>query len=306
VAPDVSFVGFGILVTLGSFSVTLFDSATDGLAIDITPRSAQGQVQGIMVASRAGAFILLSLAFGRLVQRFGYGPVFPAIGMAMLVPLFWVLPLREPPERRGGQAFAWSAFRELGRAQFLWFAAYAVIYSVGSFGVDGLVTYYMSEDLGAVETTIGQYGALRGLGAVLGALAGGLIWARLRKKRVALAAALLVSVCAGLFAIAPSVRIVLPIGLLWGAIWALQETVFFALAMQIADARIAASMFAIMMGISNLGSAVADGVATALSDDLGFRTVLLLLGAVNLLTPIVLSAYFHKSPDDLAANKEAV
>jgi len=66
--------------------------------------------------------------------------------------------------------------------------------------------------------------------------------------------------------------------------------------MDIADGRIAASMFAIMMGISNLGSAVADGAATALSDDLGFRAVFWILAAVNLLTFPVLRRLFRAAP----------
>ena len=60
---------------------------------------------------------------------------------------------------------------------------------------------------------------------------------------------------------------------------------------------IAASMFAIMMGISNLGSAVADGLATALSDDLGFSAVFWLLAVVNLVTLPVLWRLFKKAPE---------
>jgi predicted MFS family arabinose efflux permease len=56
-------------------------------------------------------------------------------------------------------------------------------------------------------------------------------------------------------------------------------------------------MFAIMMGISNLGSAVADGAATALSDDWGFRTVFWVLAAVNLATLPVLRALFRAAPE---------
>jgi len=112
VLPDTDFLLFAGVITLGSFSVTLFDSAADGLAIDITPRSEQGTVQGIMVAGRAVAFILLSLIFGSLGRKFGYRPVFPIIGVAMLIPLGRVILLREPRRRDAGQRFQWSAFRE--------------------------------------------------------------------------------------------------------------------------------------------------------------------------------------------------
>jgi predicted MFS family arabinose efflux permease len=84
---------------------------------------------------------------------------------------------------------------------------------------------------------------------------------------------------------------------MWGIIWAFQETVFFALAMNLADTRIAASMFAIMMGISNLGAAVGDGTATALSDNLGFPGVFALLAGINLITIPVLVRLFRTHPE---------
>lgn len=307
VAPAANFLLFATLVTLGSFSVTLFDSTTDGLAIDVTPRSEQGAVQGVMVAGRAGAFILLSLVFGSVVRQAGYRPVFLAIGLAMLAPLGWVARLREPPTRDATQRFRWQAFRDLGRPRFLLFAAYAVVYSIGSFGVDGLVTYFMSDHFGASESLIGQYGALRGLGAVIGALGGGLVLDRIARSPTATGAAsrrggaLIATVGISIGALfigwAPTAEVVVGLGLVWGIAWALQETVFFALAMRIADSRIAASMFAIMIGISNLGSAVADGAATALSDDLGFRQVFWILALVNLITLFVLGRLFRKAPE---------
>ena len=294
--PDNNFPLFAVLITLGSFSVTLFDSTTDGLAIDSTPHDEQGLVQGVMVGGRAAAFIVLSLIFGTLVQHTGYRVVFPIIGLSMLIPLIWVARVREPV-RDATTRFQWSAFKVLGQPRFLLFALYAVVYSVGSFGTDGLVTYFMRLNFNATESVIGQYGALRGIGAVIGALVGGVLIDRVGRKRSAYTGAILISVVAALIGAATGARGVLWLGLLWGIVWAFQETLFFALTMDIADARIAASIFAIMMGISNLGSAVADGLATALSDDLGFSMVFWLLAVVNLITLPVLWRLFKKAPE---------
>ncbi len=294
--PDANFLLFAALVTLGSFSVTLFDSTTDGLAIDSTPHDEQALVQGVMVGGRAAAFIALSLIFGMLVQRVGYRIVFPIIGLSMLLPLLWVARVREPA-RDATARFQWGAFKALGQPRFLLFALYAVVYSIGSFGTDGLVTYFMRVRFGATEGVIGQYGALRGVGAIIGALAGGVLIDRLGRKRSAYAGVLLISIMAALIGAATGARGVLWMGLVWGAVWAFQETLFFALAMDIADARIAASMFAIMMGISNLGSAVADGLATALSDDWGFAAVFGWLAVINLITLPVLWGLFKKAPE---------
>lgn len=297
VQPDVNLTLFSALIVLGSFSVTLFDSTTDGLAIDITPREEHGKVQGTMVGGRAAAFILLSLVFGFLVRGYGYPIVFLIIGGAMLVPLIWAVRVREPDQRVQQQAFEWGAFRALARPRFLVFALYAVIYSVGSFGVDGLVTYFMSDTFQAPESVIGQYGALRGVGAVVGALVGGLLIDRIGRRRSAYGATLLLSAGAVLIGLSPGLNALLGLGVIWGVAWAFQETVFFALAMDLADTRIAASMFAIMMAISNLGTAVGEGVATGLTDNLGFVPVFWLLAGINLVTLIVLWGLFRVAPE---------
>jgi PAT family beta-lactamase induction signal transducer AmpG len=90
-------------------------------------------------------------------------------------------------------------------------------------------------------------------------------------------------------------------GVLWGIAWGFQETVFVALAMDLSEARIAASMFAIMMALSNLGTAVGEGLATSLTDNIGFSAVFLSLAAFNAIPFLVLWMLFKKAPDlDLA------
>jgi len=297
VLPDTNLALFAILIVIGSFSVALFDSTTDGLAIDITPQPEQGLVQGTMVGGRAIGFIILSLVFGLMVQSQGYRVVFLIIAAGMLLPLWWVLQVREARQRDVTQQFQWSAFQMMIQPIFLLFGAYAIIYSIASFGTDGLVTLFMSEQFGASETTIGQYGAWRGAGAVVGAVAGGLLIGRWGRKRSAIAAAIAICMGAILLGIAPGVGFLLVMGLIWGIAWGFQETVFVALAMNLADLRIAASMFAIMMAISNLGTAIGEGAATALVDDLGFTNVLWLLGGVSLLTLPILWGLFKKTAE---------
>jgi hypothetical protein len=82
----------------------------------------------------------------------------------MLLPLWWMLRVREPERRAEGQGFQWAAFKELGKPHFLIFGAYTIWYSIVSFGVDGPITYCPSDRFLATETTVGQYGALRGAG----------------------------------------------------------------------------------------------------------------------------------------------
>lgn len=297
ILPDTRFTLFAVLIVTGSFSVALFDSTTDGLAIDITPPEQQGRVQGTMVGGRAMGFIVLSLIFGTMAQSQGYRMVFLTIAVIMLVPILWVVRVREPTERSIENQFQWSAFKSLSSSRFLLFAAFAIVYSIVSFGVDGLVTFFMSETFKASETVIGQYGALRGVGAVIGAIGSGLLLDRISRKTSAYIAAFLISIGAVLIGIAPSLSMILIMGLIWGFAWGFQETVFVALAMDLSEARIAASMFAIMMALSNLGTAIGEGLATSLSDNLGFSGVFLSLAALNVVSLFTLWRLFKKAPD---------
>ncbi|HET59697.1 MAG TPA: MFS transporter, partial [Chloroflexi bacterium] len=69
----------------------------------------------------------------------------------------------------------------------------------------------------------------------------------------------------------------------FGIAFGYYETIFFALSMQFTDSRIAASMFAILMAIANIGTGIALGLAGALVDAAGYRFTFLVLGVVNLL-----------------------
>ncbi|NDJ54711.1 MAG: MFS transporter [Chloroflexi bacterium] len=293
--PANSIVPFMGLMIVGSFSVALFDSTTDGLAIDTTPPREQAAVQGFMVGGRALGFIVLSLIFGVLVQAEGYAPMFVIIGLGMLLPLLLVLQIHESPEREPDQRFEWSAFGGLGKPQFLIFGAYAVLYSVTSFGLDGLPTFYLSEAFGSTGAVLGNYGALRGVGAVVGAVGAGFLMSRVGRPATAFGALIGVSIGALLFGLTSSVQQVLGVGLVWGVAWGFQETVFVALAMSVADSRIAASMFAIMMAVSNLGSAIGEGVFTGLTDNLSFSMVFMIIAGINLIVLPVLWGFFRVS-----------
>jgi len=297
VLPESNFMLFAGLIVLGSFSVTLFDSTTDGLAIDATPRKEQGAVQGTMSGGRAVGFILLSIVFGVIAPRFGYRPVFLIIALGMLIPLIWVLQVREPKERPAGQAFQWEAFKALGQPRLLIFAAYAILYSVVSFGVDGLVTYFMSREFNAPEELIGTYGALRGVGAVVGVVAVSLLIDRLGRRQTAIGALIALSVGAVLLGASSGIGMIIAAGTLWSIAWGFQETVFVVLAMDLSDKRIAASMFAIMMALSNLGTAVGEGVATSLTGSIGFRAVFWALAGANLIVVPILCGLFKVAPE---------
>jgi PAT family beta-lactamase induction signal transducer AmpG len=293
VLPDRNFLFFSVLIFMGSLSVALFDTCTDGFAIEISPEKHYGRVQSIMISGKAVGFIVLSLVFGYMVQKSSYSAIFIIIGLLMMIPFIFVVFASEPAEIRKENQFEWGAFRLMIKPVFLVFALYAIFYSIVSFGVDGIMTFFMSNELDAPVRSIGQYGALRGVGAIIGALIGGLSMDRLNYKRVAYLTIFIVSTGACLMGFASNISTVLSFAIAWGFAWGLQEAVFFYLAMRLTDVRIAASMFAIMVSLSNIGTAITNGVCTTISINVGFQLIFFILAGFNVINLGLLYYYFR-------------
>jgi PAT family beta-lactamase induction signal transducer AmpG len=56
--------------------MALYDTCTDGLALDTTPESGQGTIQGLMVGGRALGVVIVSGVIGLLVQRTSWSAAF--------------------------------------------------------------------------------------------------------------------------------------------------------------------------------------------------------------------------------------
>lgn len=300
ITPDQGFWLFAAGITVGSFAVALFDSCTDGLAIDSTPPNEESTIQSLMTGSRAFGLIAFSVIFGYVATAAGYAPVFLIIAAFMLVPLIWVLPFNEAPRQDPDHKFQWGAFKSLASPAVLLFMGYAVLYSVVSWGLDGLIPFYMSEVFDAPEAALGNFGAVRGVGAVIGAVIGGLAMNRLGSIRASYLAVGLIVIGALGIALSPTLTVLLVTGFVWGLMWGFQEVVFVALAMHISDARIAATMFALMMAVSNIGTAIGEGVATGLTDDVGFTPIFFGMAALNILVLPLLMGFFRLAKDRFA------
>ena len=136
--------------------------------------------------------------------------------------------------------------------------------------------------MGADELILGNYGTIKGIGMVLGALILSLIVSRWRLKVAALVTLSLVTIGGFAFSRCTSCTVALGMGLGWGIVVGLQWSVYGAVAMGITDQRIAASMFALFQMMANIGMAAGEGVFTSLSARLGFTTLFVLLAVANL------------------------
>jgi predicted MFS family arabinose efflux permease len=283
VDPSENFGLVAAMVLIATFAMALFDTTADAYAIESMSEQDYGRTQSAMTGGRASGLIILSFIFGQLALRFGFSIIFVVTAAILLVPLIWLVQIREPAQRPEAKRFEWNAFKVMGRPSYLLFGLFLALSWFLFEGIEGLVTFYLSSELGADEVILGNYGTIKGIGMVLGALLLTLIVSRWRLQVAALVTLSLVTIGGFAFSRCTSCSVALGMGLGWGIVVGLQWSVYGAVAMGITDQRIAASMFALFQMMANIGMAAGEGVFTSLSARLGFTTLFVLLAAANLL-----------------------
>jgi PAT family beta-lactamase induction signal transducer AmpG len=262
--------------------MALYDTCTDGLALDTTPPEDEGTVQGIMVGGRALGVVFIAATLGLLAQLTTWTVAFWTLGLITLVPLVLVVQIREP-ERPPERAFQWKAFRAFGRRQVIALALLGALYSLIINGTNEIVNPFLEDQFGISLLMAGLYTAVWGMGVVLGGLTGGRLTDRIGHKRAAQGA--LVASLAAILALALIGKPLMawPIVFLFGLAFGYYETVYFATAMDVTDPRIAASMFAILMAVANIGTGVGFAVSGMLVDRIGYHWTFVAAALLNLL-----------------------
>ncbi len=290
---------FGLLAFVAFVLMTgmaLYDTCTDGLALDTTPPESEGTVQGIMVSGRALGVVVVSAVLGLLAQLTTWTVAFWALGLITLLPLLFVVQVREP-ERPPDRDFQWQAFRAFGHKRVIALALLGALYSLVINGANELVNPFLKSQFGIDLLAAGLYTAVWGLGVVLGGLTGGRLTDRMGHKRAALGAlgASLVTILGLAFVAGPVMA--WPLVFVFGLAFGYYETVYFATSMAFTEPRIAASMFAILMAIANLGTGVGLAISGSLVDAIGYRWTFVCIALLNLLAvPLILPIFRSRNP----------
>jgi len=296
---------FAGVALVASISMALYDTCTDGLALDSTPEEERGQIQGVMVGARAAGILLMLVVGGAVVQAFGWQWVFFLITLISLIPLgiLFSTGLREDPESVGRrEKFQWSAFRSFGSQQVVLLAVLGFTYSVALDGVLTFLSDYLREIYQIDIGNIGLLVALSMVGRILGALTNSWITDRIGDKKNLLVAIGLGTVgCLGL-AINAGVGGIGVFGFIFGLAYGYFTAVFAAVAMRLSNPRIAASMFAIFMMFINLGTVGGQVIGGQIMERFGFTTMVIVFGLVNLINiPLVIGLFGGKKELTAAA-----
>jgi len=289
------FVAIAFVLQLG---MALYDTCTDGLALDTTPVDEQGTIQGFMVGGRAAGVVITASILGWLAQEVSWTAVFWLLGALTLIPLPFVISLREE-ERDPGEKFEWSAFSAFKDKQIIALAAAGFLFFMVIAGTNQNVNPFLENSFGISLRTAGFYTTIWGMGVVLGGILGGRLIDRIGREMSTRIALFFSFVSILILAVIPNLGFAWPIVFIFGLSYGTYQTVYFALAMHYTEKRIAASMFSIFMAVTNIGQGVGFALAGGMADvpAIGFRWAFVIITIFNLVALPLLPLVFRNNPE---------
>jgi PAT family beta-lactamase induction signal transducer AmpG len=294
--PATSYWEFVILAFILQLGMALYDTCTDGLALDTTPVHEQGTIQGFMVGGRAAGVVITASLLGLLAQQVSWTAVFWVLGILTLVPVPLVLAAEET-ERVTGEEFNWTAFAAFKQGPVIALAAAGFLFFLVIAGANQNVNPFLEAEFGISLQRAGLYTTVWGIGVVLGGMAGGRLIDRIGQRAGTQLALIFSLISILVLAAIPSEAMAWVIVFVFGLSYGIYQTVYFALAMYYTDKSIAASMYSIFMAVTNVGQGVGFAVAGGLADmpAIGFRWAFVILACVNLLALPLLPKVFGKA-----------
>ncbi len=291
IQTPVLFTAILFLVPLG---MATFDTATDGFALDRTPKDKRGFVQGIMVGGRAVGMVVAAISIGYVTEYHGWRPVFFGIGAITLAPIAYYFFVPSEVERKSERSFSFSAFKSFATLPVFFFILVGFLYPLVIYNVEGIANPFLKEGLGVSMLNVGFVTALFGIGTGVGAALGGTFIDKVGHQRSLFIALIISTVTILPIAMAQNLTTAYILLALFGVAFGYYETVYFALSMDFSNPRIAATMFAVFMAIGNFGIALGQPLAGMLVDNVGFRWTFVVLAAINLAVLPMIPVIFKK------------
>jgi PAT family beta-lactamase induction signal transducer AmpG len=296
--PAANYWGFVALAFILQLGMALYDTCTDGLALDTTPIEEMGTIQGFMVGGRAAGVVITASLLGVLAQQVSWTAVFWVLGVLTLVPVPLVLMAKEG-EKDPGEEFSWAAFSAFKQGPIIALAAAGFLFFMVIAGANQNVNPFLESEFGISLQRAGLYTTIWGIGVVLGGVLGGRLIDRIGQQAGTRLALFFSFISILVLAVIPSAGLAWVIVFVFGLAYGTYQTVYFALAMHYTEKSIAASMYSIFMAVTNIGQGVGFAVAGGLADvpALGFRWAFVILTIFNLLALPLLPIVFRKTAE---------
>lgn len=285
-----AFVGIAFVLQMG---MAWYDTCTDGLALDSVNEKEESTIQTFMVGGRAVGVIFASTVTGLLAEKVSWNAVFWSLAVLTLVP-FIFMPFVKEVKKNTEEDFNWGAFKAFKEKKILAVAGFGFVVFATLIGANLLVNPFLEKTLGISLSQAGFFGTIWGIGIVLGSIIGGIVMRKVKTKNALIFGVLFTSIVTITLSLIHSLPLAFLLVPLFGIGYGITQTMAFALCMQNTLAVIAASMYSILMAITNIGQGVGMGVAGVLSDKFGYPLAFTIFAVLNLTALLFLPAIFKK------------
>ena len=294
IPPGKDFALYGLIAFLVMSVMAMYDTTTDGLALDTTPENEAGKIQGIMVGGRAMGVVVLSSLIGVLAQKVSWMAAFWLLALLTLIPLILVVGFKEPP-RNPEQKFEWKAFSAFKHWPIIALGLLGALYSLIINAANEIINPFLQSSFGISIMMAGFFTTVWGIGVVIGGITGGPLTDKIGQRRSVEIALVISFISVAIFSITPTASLAWPLVFIFGLAFGYYETVYFAISMRKSDPRIAASMFSILMAIANIGTGIGLPIAGLLADGVGYRWTFAIIASLNLLAIPLLPSIFGRN-----------
>lgn len=298
--PATQFGLFALTAFILMTGMALYDTCTDGLALDTTPKEEEGAIQGFMVGGRALGVVIISAIIGIVAERSSWTTAFNSLAVLTLLPLPLVLIARET-ERSAERKFEWKAFSAFTHPSVISLALLGALYSLITNAANQIVNPFLQAEFDISLSSAGFFTTIWGVGVILGSLTGGRLIDRIGQRRAVHWAIGISIVSIALLALIFNPTMAWPLVAAFGLAFGYYETVYFAISMNKSDPRIAASMFSILMAIANIGTGIGLTLSGSLVDALNYRWTFFIIAGLNLLALPLLGLIFKPGEDRSAS-----
>lgn len=297
VNPKQYYWGFVAMAFFLQLGMALYDTCTDGLALDTAPEEEHGRIQAWMVGGRAVGTVVAASAVGILADKVSWQAVFWSLAALTLLPALFLFGVKEP-EKDTEARFDWSAFKAFKRWQVNAVGIAGLLVFLVIVGANQLVNPFLVETFKISLTQAGMITSLWGIGIVIGSFIGSGLIKKVGDRIATYIMLAMVAISLVLVATLTSTQLELNLAValvvLYGVAYGTAQTITFALCMGVTDTRIAASMFAILMAFTNVGQGIGLAMGGKLSDLAGFQWTFIAFAAVCILVLPFLPAVFGK------------
>lgn len=291
ISPQTHLIAFAIIALFASIGMALYDTCTDGLALDTSEVKDRSIVQGVMIGGRAAGVLAFLLLGGIIRDNIGWNWIFyiEAILPITLIPV--VMTLKEG-DAINKETFSWSAFKSFTKPAVLILSAIGIIYALTIDGIYTFLSDYLHNDVKLSVTKVTMLIALAMVGRIAGALSSSFLTVLLGRKTSILVAIGITIIGSVSLALGSSLTSVAIAAFFFGLAYGYYTAVYGVVAMDLSNPAIAASMFAIFMMFINIGTVIGQALGGILTQSLGFKGMSAVMGMVNFINVFLVFMLF--------------